>query len=66
MKKGIVRFFNLASKFGFIIDIEDQKEYYVHIKDVKKPIKAGDRVVFEVASSKKGLRAVKVDIESET
>jgi CspA family cold shock protein len=60
MKHGVVRFFNESQKFGFIISDEDKQEYYVHIKDLIAPVKAGDRVTFELAASKKGFRAVKV------
>jgi CspA family cold shock protein len=63
MKKGIVKFLNESTKFGFITCDEDQKDYYVHIKDVLIPLKAGDRVMFELQSSKKGLKAVKVQKE---
>ena len=60
MKKGIVKFFNEQTKFGFITCHEDGKEYYVHIKDLLTPIKTGDEVNFELAPSKRGKQAVKV------
>ncbi len=60
MKKGVVKFFNEQKKFGFISCAEDEKEYYVHIKDLLDPIKDGDAVTFELASSKRGEQAVKV------
>jgi len=45
MKKGVIKFFNLKAKFGFIT-CQDGKEYYVHIKDVLAPIKTGDEVTY--------------------
>ncbi|HEY4797968.1 MAG TPA: cold shock domain-containing protein [Bacteroidia bacterium] len=61
MKKGKVKFFNEQKKFGFITNSEDGKEYYVHAKDLLSPIKTGDEVSFELAPSKRGDQAVKVN-----
>ena len=60
MKKGKVKFFNEAKKFGFITCSEDGKEYYVHVKDLLEPIKEGDEVTFELILSKRGEQAVRV------
>ena len=60
MKKGVVKFFNAAKKFGFITDLEDKKDYYVHVKDLLEPVKDGDTVTFEISPAKRGLTAVKV------
>ena len=60
MKKGVVKFFNPVSKFGFIISEEDKQEYYFHIKNTDYPVKAGDPVRFELETTKRGLQAVKV------
>ncbi len=63
MKRGVVKFFNASQKFGFITSDEDKQDYYVHIKDLPGPVKPGDRVCFELASSKRGFKAVKVVME---
>jgi cold shock CspA family protein len=63
MKKGIVKFINVSQKFGFIISTEDKAEYYVHVKDLLSPVKVGDAVTFELMSSKRGLKAIKVSKE---
>jgi CspA family cold shock protein len=60
MKRGVVKFINASTKFGFVIDDEDKKEYYVHIKDVSGNLIPGDAVIFELVSSNRGQRAVKV------
>ena len=60
MKTGIVKFFNVKNKFGFVVDDESKKEYYVHIKDVVGEINQGDKVNFELLESAKGPQAVKV------
>jgi cold shock CspA family protein len=63
MKKGVVKFFNPSQKFGFITCPEDNQDYYVHAKDLLAPVKEGDLVVFELLSSKRGLKAVKVSLQ---
>jgi CspA family cold shock protein len=60
MHTGVVKFFNNKTKFGFIIDDETKKEYYVHIKNVEGTIQADDKVDFDLASAKRGEECVKV------
>jgi CspA family cold shock protein len=60
MRTGIVKFFNNKTKFGFIIDNETKKEYYVHIKNVEGSIQADDKVSFELASAKRGDECINV------
>ncbi len=60
MRTGSVKFFNIKNKFGFIVDDETKKEYYVHVKDVEGEIRDGDRVSFELMDAAKGPQAVKV------
>lgn len=62
MKKGIVKFFNRKSKFGFIRETETGTEYYVHIKDVNGTINEGDKVTFEIKEEKRGPAAINVTI----
>jgi CspA family cold shock protein len=64
MKKGVVKFFNPSQKFGFITCTEDNQDYYVHVKDLIVPVKQGDRVIFELLSSKRGLKAIKVALDA--
>jgi cold shock protein len=63
MKKGVVKFFNRKSKFGFIRDLESGSEYYVHIKDVTGSIDEGVAVTFELREEKRGPAAVNVVVE---
>jgi CspA family cold shock protein len=60
MNKGTVKFFNDAKGFGFVIDEESKKEYFVHVSGLIDEIKEGDEVEFELAEGKKGLNAVDV------
>jgi CspA family cold shock protein len=54
MKTGTVKFFKEDKGFGFIIDDDDQTEYFVHISGCNEKIKTDDRVTFEVGQGKKG------------
>jgi len=62
MKKGTVKFFNETKGFGFIIDDESKKEYFVHVSGLIDEIKNGDAVDFELTEGKKGLNAVNVKV----
>ena len=62
MNKGTVKFFNDAKGFGFVIDEESKKEYFVHVSGLIDEIKEGDEVEFELAEGKKGLNAVDVKL----
>jgi CspA family cold shock protein len=62
MNKGTVKFFNNAKGFGFVIDEESKKEYFVHVSGLIDEIKEGDEVEFELAEGKKGLNAVDVKV----
>ena len=60
MPTGTVKFFNHKNKFGFVIDDETKKEYYVHIKDVTGEIDENDRVSFELQDAPKGPQCAQV------
>jgi CspA family cold shock protein len=60
MNKGTVKFFNEAKGFGFIIDTDSSKEYFVHSSGLKDFVKEGDEVTFELQEGRKGLNAVNV------
>lgn len=62
MKKGTVKFFNESKGFGFIIEEESQKDYFVHVSGLIDEIKEGDEVEFELAEGRKGLNAVNVKL----
>lgn len=61
MKTGIVKFYNIKNKFGFIIDDETKKEYYVELKNIiTPPLTEGDKVTFELKDAKRGPTCVEV------
>ena len=61
--KGVIRWFSKEKGFGFILG-EDEKNYFVHIKDIKglDIPKEKDKVEFEIIKTEKGLKAVNVKI----
>ncbi|MDP1801799.1 MAG: cold shock domain-containing protein [Bacteroidota bacterium] len=60
MPRGKVIFFNKKSKFGFIKDFNDNKDYYVREKNLIDQVKQDDEVEFEIKESKKGFEAFAV------
>jgi CspA family cold shock protein len=62
MKTGKVKFYNESKGFGFIIDEETGKDYFVHVSGIIDEIKEEDEVTFELKEGKKGLNAVNVKL----
>lgn len=60
MNKGTVKFFNETKGFGFIIDANSAKEYFVHSSGLRDFVKETDEVTFELQQGQKGLNAVNV------
>jgi CspA family cold shock protein len=63
MEHGTVKFFNNAKGFGFITPDDNGKDIFVHKNDLIDRIKDGDKVVYDVEEGKKGLNAVKVQLD---
>jgi CspA family cold shock protein len=62
MSKGVVKFFNETKGFGFIVDSESNKEYFVHVSGLVDKVKENDEVEFDLEEGRKGLNAVKVKL----
>ena len=60
MHQGRIKFFNPKGKFGFITDLNDGKEYYVHAKDLLSTVQEGDTVEYELKILKRGPAAINV------
>ena len=60
MASGTVKFFNNTKGFGFITPDDGGKDLFVHVSGLKDEIREGDKVVFDVENSPKGLNAVGV------
>lgn len=62
MNKGTVKFFNESKGFGFIIDEESKKEYFVHVSGLIDEIREADTVEFDLKEGNKGLNACDVKV----
>jgi len=62
MKNGIVKFFNESKGYGFIIDNETKKEYFVHISGLIDKVNENDEVAFDLKEGQKGLNAIEVKL----
>ena len=60
MYTGIVKFFNESKGYGFIKDLDSDKEYFVHVSGLVGNVRENDKVSFELKEGKKGLNAVNV------
>ncbi|WNJ17928.1 cold shock domain-containing protein [Pontibacter sp. G13] len=63
IRRGKVSYFNMDKGYGFIIDSETQDSVFVHINDLKFPLKEQDRVTFETEKGPKGLKAFNVNLQ---
>ncbi|MEQ6120248.1 MAG: cold shock domain-containing protein [Cyclobacteriaceae bacterium] len=62
MNNGKVKFFNESKGYGFVVDNESGKEYFVHVSGLVDKIKENDEVTFDLAEGKRGLNAVDVKL----
>lgn len=60
MNKGTVKFFNETKGFGFIVDVNSEKEYFVHSSGLIDFVKETDEVSFDLQQGQRGLNAVNV------
>jgi CspA family cold shock protein len=59
---GKVKFFDEKKGFGFILEKETGKEYFVHATGLVDRIQENDDVDFELTQGKKGLNAIDVKL----
>lgn len=59
---GKVKFFNTIRGYGFLIDAKDvEREYFFHITGlVDGTVRKDDTVEFELQTTKRGVKAVKI------
>lgn len=62
MYQGVVKFFNEAKGFGFIVDSSSNEEIFVHKTGLIDTIKEGDKVTFDTERGKKGMNAINVKL----
>jgi CspA family cold shock protein len=64
---GIVKWYNKTKKFGFITG-EDNADYFAHYSKIVdsgkyKELEQGQKVVFDVEKSEKGMAAINIVVE---
>jgi len=57
---GVVTFFNDEKGFGFIQDMRTQERIFLHVKQLSKAVKEGDKLQYEVEQGPKGWNAINV------
>ncbi|MFT4712286.1 MAG: CspA family cold shock protein [Candidatus Azotimanducaceae bacterium] len=64
MPTGHVKWFNNAKGYGFIIQKNEDEDYFAHYSEIQvegyKTLKAGQAVTFEVESGDKGSHATNI------
>jgi CspA family cold shock protein len=66
MKTGVVKYFSMSSKYGFIINDEDKKDVFVHLNELKRvcinELIKGDKVRFELKTKDSKIYASNIDL----
>ncbi len=60
MHTGTIKFFNEVKGYGFILEDNTNKEYFLHVTGLLDEIKTGDQVEFQIQIGKKGPNAINV------
>lgn len=64
MPTGIVKWFNNAKGFGFILSDENSEDIFAHYSAIEmdgfRTLKAGQSVLFEIQQGEKGLHAANI------
>ena len=60
MSRGTVKFFNESKGFGFIIEDDTNKEYFVHVTGLIDKVKENDEVEYDLQEGRKCLNAIKL------
>ena len=65
MRTGIVKWFNNAKGYGFILPDEGSSDVFAHYSAIRmdgyKTLKAGQTVRFEVEAGPKGMHAIAIE-----
>lgn len=69
MKTGVIKWFNNAKGYGFILDDENQSDVFAHYSAIEmdgyRTLKAGQCVAFEAIDGPKGQHATKIQVLEE-
>ncbi|MBF0255800.1 MAG: cold shock domain-containing protein [Gammaproteobacteria bacterium] len=65
MPSGIVKWFNNAKGYGFVVPDNSEQDIFVHFSSIAmdgyKTLQEGQRVQFEITEGPKGLHAVSLE-----
>lgn len=62
MYTGKVKFFHEAKGFGFVVDEDSGREYFVHISGLIDAVQKNEKVSFELSDGERGKNAVNVKL----
>ena len=60
--EGTVKFFNNQKGFGFISQMNDRSDLFVHSTGLIDQIRENDHVQYDIEEGKKGLNAINVKV----
>ncbi len=60
IRKGKVVFYESSKGYGFILDLDTEEKYFVHVSGLLDEIAENDSVIFELEKGMKGMNAVRV------
>jgi cold shock protein len=60
MERGTLKFFDEKKGFGFIVEEKSGKDVFVHHSGLVDKLAADEKVTFELAEDRKGVKAVNV------
>ena len=66
MKTGVVKYYSMDSKYGFIINDEDKKDVFVHLNELKRAcineLIKGDKFRFELKTKDSKIYASNIEL----
>ena len=61
MATGKLKFFNRKKGYGFLVDDESNKEFFIHVSGLlTRDLKDDENVTFDIAVDERGTKAVNV------
>jgi len=62
IRNGIITFFNESKGYGFIRDLGNNQNVFVHINDMEEKLVENNKVSFEIEKGVRGLKAIRVKL----
>lgn len=60
IRSGIITFYNDSKGYGFIRDLENNQNIFVHVNDMEEKLVENNKVSFEIEKGARGLKAIRV------